>query len=410
DTAIKLEGMPRHASVHAAGVVITRNPVSGYVPLQKGDGINVTQYTMGILEELGLLKMDFLGLRNLTVIDDCQKEVRKFNPDFDIEKIPDDDREVFQMLAKGETEGVFQFESGGMRQLLMQINPTEIEDLIASLSLYRPGPMDQIPTFVENHRNPQKIVYKDERLKPILSKTAGCIIYQEQVMEIFRTLAGFSFGRADLMRRAMSKKKADVMKEEGKHFLYGLTNPDGSLECEGAIRRGVSENTAMEIWHDMSAFASYAFNKSHAAAYSIVAYQTAYLKYHFKELYMAALLSSVADSTVKIREYTGECERLGISVLPPHVNLGKNSFCCHEKRIYMGFGVIKGLGDSMGLAIEEENQIKPFSDFYDFALRLYPKGLRKKNCEGLIKSGALDCFNLTRCGLMESLDDVLESV
>ena len=409
DISKKLEGMPRHASIHAAGVVITRNPVYTYVPLQKGDGINVTQYTMTALEELGLLKMDFLGLRNLTVIDDCQKEIRKTEHNFNIETVNDRDENVFKMLSRGDTLGVFQFESGGMRSVLRQLKPNKIEDLIAVLSLYRPGPMDQIPTYIENRHHPEKITYLDERLKPILEVTNGCIVYQEQVMQIFRELAGFSFGRADLVRRAMAKKKKDVMEEEGKHFLYGYTDENGVVQCEGAIRRGVSPDKARAIFDEMSSFASYAFNKSHAAAYSVVAYETAYLKYYYKNYYMAALLNSVIDFTDKLKFYIEESIRIGLNVYPPNVNKGGALFKALENDIYMGFVAIKGMGMGISLEIEREREKGPFRDIYDFVKRSYVRGLRRKNYESLLKAGAFSDFPENSAYILRNLDTIIDS-
>ena len=277
DMAKKLEGMPRNASTHAAGVVITDQPVCKYVPLAKNNDAVVTQFTMTTLEELGLLKMDFLGLRNLSIIQNAELQIRKQKPDFSIETIPMDDKKTFAMIASGATEGVFQFESAGMKSMIVQLKPVSIEDLIAVISLYRPGPMDSIPKYIENRHNPSKVRYKHPLLKDILDVTYGCIVYQEQVMQIFRTLAGYSLGRADIVRRAMSKKKADVMEKERKIFIYGLQNEDGSWEVDGCINRGVDEQTAISIFHEMESFASYAFNKSHAAAYAVLSYQTAWL-------------------------------------------------------------------------------------------------------------------------------------
>ena len=281
DLSRKVEGMPRHASTHAAGVVITRDTVESYVPLARNDESIVTQFTMTTLEELGLLKIDFLGLRTLTVIDYAKRSIKERVPDFSEDTIDYEDEEVFAMLSSGRTEGVFQFESAGMRSVLMGLKPQRIEDLIAVISLYRPGPMDSIPTYIANRHDPSKIRYKTPMLEGILKVTYGCMIYQEQVMEIFRTLAGYSYGRADIVRRAMSKKKHDVMERERHNFIYGLVNEDGTVECEGAVKRGVDEKTANDIFNDMSSFASYAFNKSHAAAYAFVAYKTAWLKCHY---------------------------------------------------------------------------------------------------------------------------------
>ena len=290
EMAKKVEGMPRNCSTHAAGVVITKDPVSDYVPLQKNDDQVVTQYTMTVLERLGLLKIDFLGLRNLTVIHNCELAVRKkYDSDFKIDNIPYDDKEVFNMLSSGDTYGVFQLESEGMTATIMRLQPVGIEDIIAVISLYRPGPMDSIPTYIANRHDPKKITYKTPLLKDILEVTYGCIVYQEQVMQIFRTLAGYSYGRADVVRRAMAKKKHSVLENERKAFVYGSKNDDGTVNCVGAVANGVDEKTANEIFDEMSSFASYAFNKSHAAAYATVAYQTAYLKCHYHQDYMAAL-------------------------------------------------------------------------------------------------------------------------
>jgi DNA polymerase-3 subunit alpha len=319
DTAKKIEGMPRHASIHAAGVVITKDPVDSYVPLQKNDNAIVTQFPMGTLEELGLLKMDFLGLRTLTVVSDAQKMIRSRDPEFDIEKIPLDDKEVYQMLSQGLTEGVFQFESAGMRQVLTRLGPEHMEDLIAVISLYRPGPMESIPRYIQNRHNPALVRYKHPLLKDILDVTYGCIVYQEQVMQICRKLAGFSYGRADLVRRAMSKKKADVMHKERENFIYGIRRPDGSAECPGAVANGVDVAVANAIFDEMDAFAAYAFNKSHAAAYAYLSYQTAYLKCHYPREFMAALLTSVLDNTDKVAGYIAECSRMSIPILPPSI-------------------------------------------------------------------------------------------
>lgn len=318
DMSLKLEGMPRHASTHAAGVVITREAADEYVPLATNDGNPVTQFTMTTIEELGLLKMDFLGLRTLTVIDDAEKMIRKREPGFSMDAVPYDDQRVYAMLNAGETEGVFQMESGGMTQAVMGLQSKSLEDIIAIISLYRPGPMESIPTYIANRHNPGNVKYKTPQLEHILDVTNGCIVYQEQVMQICRELAGFSYGQADLVRRAMSKKKHDVMEKERQHFVHGNTEP--GHECAGCVANGISEAVANAIFDDMSSFASYAFNKAHAAAYAVVAYQTAYLKRHYPREFMAALLTSVLDNTGKVIEYTAECQRMGIRVLPPDIN------------------------------------------------------------------------------------------
>mgnify|MGYP000832168001 CR=1 FL=1 len=303
DTARKVEGMPRNTSTHAAGVVITHDPVSSYVPLATNDGLVVTQYIMTTLEELGLLKMDFLGLRNLTVINDAEKQIKHKNPDYNPDMVDENDKKVFEMFSKGYTEGVFQFESQGMKNVLTQLKPERIEDLIAVTALYRPGPMDSIPVYIDCRHNPSHIRYKHPLLKEILGVTSGCIIYQEQVMQIFRTLAGYSLGRADIVRRAMSKKKLAVMESEREIFIHGLTDDDGNIIVEGCIRRGVDEKTAISVYDEMESFAHYAFNKSHAAAYANISYKTAWLKCHYPREYMAALLSSVLDNQNKLASY-----------------------------------------------------------------------------------------------------------
>ena len=391
DMAKKLEGMPRNASTHAAGVVITDRPVSEYVPLAKNNDSVVTQYTMTTLEELGLLKMDFLGLRNLSVIDDTQKMIRKNQPDFSIDAIPTDDPAVYAMLTAGETEGVFQFESTGMRNVIMQLRPEYMEDLIAVISLYRPGPMESIPRYIANRHNVSKVTYRHPLLEPILNVTYGCIVYQEQVMQIFRTLAGYSLGRADIVRRAMSKKKADVMERERQIFIYGLTAEDGTVEVEGCVRRGVEEGVAKAIFHEMESFASYAFNKSHAAAYAALSYQTAWLKCHYPQEYMAALLTSVLDNTDKIATYITECMRLGIRVLPPHVNESGKDFTVVGKDIRFGLLAIKNLGRGLIQNLEQEREANGvFSSYYQFCKRMHPLEMNRRALESLIKSGALD--------------------
>ena len=306
DMAMKLEGMPRHASTHAAGVVISDKPIAEYVPLAVNDEAVVTQYTMTALDELGLLKMDFLGLRNLTVIADAQEFIRKKEPEFDIEKISLDDTDTYKMMGKGLTDGVFQFESEGLKSVLRQFGPMSIEDLTAILSLYRPGPMDSIPKYIHNRHHPEDIKYDTPLLKPILDVTYGCIVYQVQVMQVFRTLAGYSLGRADIVRRAMAKKKHAVMEREREFFIHGEKDEKGNVLCCGALKNGVSEETANKIFDDMSSFSSYAFNKAHAAAYSFVAYRTAYLKCHYPSEYFAALMTSMMDNGSKIALYTAD--------------------------------------------------------------------------------------------------------
>lgn len=400
DMALRIEGMPRHASTHAAGVVITRDPVDSYVPLYKNeDTMAVTQFTMTTLEELGLLKMDFLGLRTLTVIDYAEKEVRKKAAGFSVEEIPPNDPETFAMLERGQCVGVFQFESSGMRSVIAQLRPTGIEDLIAVISLYRPGPMDSIPAYIRNRHNPELVTYKHPLLKPILEVTYGCIVYQEQVMQICRELGGYSYGRADLVRRAMSKKKHDVMERERGAFV------------EGALKNGVPQRIANEIFDEMSSFASYAFNKSHAAAYALVAYRTAYLKCHYPLEFMAALLTSVLDNTDKVIEYIGECTRMGIKVQPPDVNISGRGFTVGEECIRFGLLAVKNIGRSMidAMIIERTNS-GPFVAFSDFCERMHGKDLNKRALESLIKAGALDCVCKNRRSMLSGYERIMDSI
>lgn len=411
DMARKLEGMPRHASTHAAGVVITEHPVFDYVPLAKNDEAIVTQYTMGALEELGLLKMDFLGLRTLTVLSDAERMVQKFDSSFSLNRIATDDKKVYEMLSQGSTEGVFQFESGGMRNVLMQLGPDCIEDLIAVISLYRPGPMESIPRYVENRHHPEKIRYRHPLLSGILDVTYGCIVYQEQVMQIFRTLAGYSLGRADIVRRAMSKKKADVMERERDIFIYGLTAEDGTVEVEGCIRRGVDEHMAAAIFGEMQSFASYAFNKSHAAAYAFVAYQTAWMKCHYPREFMAALLTSVLDNGNKVAGYIAECLRLGIRVMPPHVNESENGFTVSGKNIRFGLLAVRNLGRSLiRELLEERKEGGPFRSFYRFCKRMHSRELNRRALESLIKCGALDGLDGNRRQMLMAAPTFLEGL
>jgi DNA polymerase-3 subunit alpha len=410
DMSKAIEGMPRHATMHAAGVVITKDPVSDYVPLSKNDDNVVTQYTMTTLEELGLLKMDFLGLRNLTVINDAVNMIHQVNPEFNIDNIPLDDKDVFKMMSLGLSEGVFQFESQGMKNVLTQLRPESIEDMIAVISLYRPGPMDSIPTYIENRHNPDKITYKHPLLKGILDVTYGCIVYQEQVMQIFRTLAGYSLGRADIVRRAMSKKKHKVMEEERKIFIEGYVNEKGEVEVEGCIRRGVDRKTAESIYSEMESFASYAFNKSHAAAYATISYQTAYLKCHYAKYYMAALLTSVLDNQNKLAVYIEECNRLGIKVLPPHINYSYRGFTVVDNDIRFGLLAIKNLGWNFIEEIIKERKLEVYSSFYDFCKRLYGRNMNTRGLESLIKSGALDNLGANRRQMLSTYKGILESL
>lgn len=410
DIAMSIEGMPRHATMHAAGVVITDKPVSDYVPLSKNDDNVVTQFTMTTLEELGLLKMDFLGLRNLTVIDDAEKLIKHNHPEYNPENVREDDENVFKMISKGYTEGVFQFESQGMRNVLTQLKPDSVEDLIAVLSLYRPGPMDSIPTYIDCRHNPSHIRYKHPMLKEILEVTYGCIVYQEQVMQIFRTLAGYSLGRADIVRRAMSKKKHAVMEKERNIFIHGLTDENGNIVVDGCIRRGIDEKTANSIYDEMESFASYAFNKSHAAAYASISYKTAWLKCYYPREYMAALLSSVLDNQNKMAVYIGECQRMGIKVLPPDVNESNHGFSVIGGNIRYGLLAIKNLGRQFIDEIIAERRYKPYKSFYDFCKRLYGRNMNSRAIESLIKCGAFDTLGANRRQLLAVSKTVLDDL
>lgn len=411
DMARKVEGMPRNSSTHAAGVVITDEPVSSYVPLAKNGDAIVTQFTMTTLEELGLLKMDFLGLRNLSVLNDAQEAIRLHQPDFSIDNISLEDPKVYEMLSAGTTDGVFQFESGGMRSVIAQLKPENLEDLIAVISLYRPGPMDSIPRYIENRHHPERVTYRHPLLAKILNVTYGCIVYQEQVMQIFRTLAGYSLGRADIVRRAMSKKKVSVMEKEREIFLYGLTHEDGTVEVEGCIRRGVDEAAAKEIFSEMESFASYAFNKSHAAAYATISYQTAWLKCHYPHEYMAALLTSVLDNTNKIAVYISECSRMGIRVLPPNINQSRRGFTVAGRDIRFGLLAVKNLGDGfLRNVLTEREQSGKFESFYQFCKRMYGKDLNRRALESLIKCGSLDSLDYNRNQMLTSVPKVLEAL
>ena len=411
DMARKVEGMPRQASTHAAGVVITEQPVSFYVPLAKNNDAVVTQYTMTTLEELGLLKMDFLGLRTLTVLSDAEKMVRRKEPDFSIAHVPDDDPAVYRMLAEGSTNGVFQYESGGMKNVLVQLGPQSLEDLIAVISLYRPGPMDSIPKYIENRHHPERVTYLHPLLAGILDVTYGCIVYQEQVMQIFRTLAGYSLGRADIVRRAMSKKKHSVMEKERKIFIEGLVGGDGTVEVEGCIRRGVSREIAEKIFAEMESFASYAFNKSHATAYAWVSYQTAYMKYHYPKEFMAALLTSVLDNANKVAGYIEECSNMGIQVLPPNVNESGNGFTVTHGSIRFGLLAIRNLGRGfIARLLEEREQGGKYTSFYQFCKRLHGREMNRRTLESLIKSGALDGLGANRRQMLAVAETVLDNL
>ena len=408
DTAIAVEGMPRHASTHAAGVVITREPATEYVPLSTNDGLPVTQFNMTEIERLGLLKMDFLGLRTLTVIHDTEVAIQRHTPEFAVSKIDYDDQATYAMLTNGETEGVFQLESTGMRQVLTGLRPKNLEDIIALISLYRPGPMDSIPTYLRNRREPDKIQYKTPQLAHILDVTNGCIVYQEQVMQICRELAGFSYGQADNVRRAMSKKKHKVMEAEREHFVHGCTEP--GRECPGCVNNGIPEQVANEIYDEMISFASYAFNKSHAACYAYVAFQTAYLKCHYPREFMAALLTSVLDNTSKVIEYSTECQRLGIKVLPPDINVSRGGFTVDGDAIRYGLSAVKNVGRNLIDTAIAKREERPFRGLYDFCKRLHGAELNRRAVESLIRAGAFDGLEPSRRGMLESVEPILKSI
>ncbi len=408
DMAMQIEGMPRHVTTHPAGVVIAGRPVGEYVPLQKNGDMVVTQYCAEELERLGLLKMDLLGLRNLTIIRDCVQSIRRTVPDFSEETIPVDDPAVFQLLSSGRTAGVFQLESAGMRQLVMRLKPQDLEDIIAVLALYRPGPMDAIPTYIHNRRHPEDIHYAHPLLQEILEVSYGCLLYQEQVMQVFRTLAGYSYGRADLVRRAMSKKKQSAMEQERQYFLYGSGEDDG---CVGAVANGVPLDVAEQLFSQMESFASYAFNKSHAAAYGLLAYRTAYLKCHYFADYMAALMTSVTSEAPKLLAYMEECREAGLTIAPPDVNTGEWSFTWRENRMMYGLLAIRNLGKGLidKMTAEREKHGK-FRGFVDFCRRTSPLGMNKRALEALVQAGALDCFEYNRRQMLLFAETVLDAV
>ncbi|MCI5484489.1 MAG: DNA polymerase III subunit alpha [Clostridiales bacterium] len=407
DTAMSLEGMPRNTSTHAAGVVITADPVCSYVPLSTNDNTVVTQYTMTTIEELGLLKMDFLGLRNLTVIRDAEEQIQKQNPNFFIDKIPDNDPETFAMLAEGKTQGVFQLESAGITGVCINMKPTSIEDLTAIVALYRPGPMDSIPTFIANKLDPRKIRYKTPLLEPILKVTYGCIVYQEQVIEIFRSLGGYTMGQADNIRRAISKKKMKVIEAERKVFVYG----DPEQNISGAIAKGVSEQAAQSIYDEIVDFANYAFNKAHAVCYAVVSYQTAYLKCHYPRQYMAALMTSVLDSAEKISGYIAECKEIGIVTLPPDINHSDDHFIVEGDCIRFGLGAVKNVGHGLiRTMVGKRNEGGPFKTLEEFLERMGEGELNKRAVENFIKCGAMDCFGYHRSELLSVYESMMDSV
>lgn len=399
DTAMQIEGMPRHASTHAAGVVITDKPLVDYLPLSTNGGAVVTQYDMDTVANLGLLKFDFLALRYLTIISDTEKLIKKKDSSFRIDKIPLDDKQTYKYISSGRTEGVFQLESGGMKQTLMKLQPESIDDIIASIALYRPGPMDSIPAYIERKHDKSKISYKTPLVEPILKSTYGCIVYQEQVMQIFSKVANYSYGRADIVRRAMSKKKIDELLKEREIFI------------EGAISNGVSKDVATELFDEMESFAKYAFNKSHAAAYAVISYRTAYLKCKYPKEYYASLITSVLGNVGKIIEYIEECEKLGIKVLPPDVNHSDVNFSVEENSVRFGLLALKNVGRNFISAIVNERiQNGQFKDFDDFLYRLKGSDMNKRQLEALIKGGVFDSFGKTRLQLFAVYEDALNAM
>lgn len=406
DTARKLEGMPRNASTHAAGVVITKKPVYEYVPLAKNDDAVVCQYIMTTLEELGLLKMDFLGLRNLTVLDDAVKMVQAERPGFRLEDIPEDDAPTYEMLGQGKTIGVFQMESTGMTGVCVGLKPRSMEDISSIIALYRPGPMDSIPKFIACAQNPKLISYLHPSLEPILSITYGCILYQEQVIEIFRRLAGYSLGQADMVRRAISKKKASQIAREKDAFIRG----DTERGISGCVANGIPEATAEAIYQDIYDFANYAFNKAHSVAYAVVAYQTAYFKRHFTKEYMAALLTSVLDNSAKIAGYITECRDWGVKLLPPDINRSCDTFTVEEDGIRFGLAAVKNIGRGFIQAVMREREERRFTSLSDFCARMNGSDMNKRAVENLIRSGAFDGFGAKRSQLIKVFETVMDSV
>jgi len=411
DIAMGLEGMPRQASTHACGVVITKDPVDSYVPLYVNEGAISTQYTMTILEQLGLLKMDFLGLRTLTVIQDAInliKENRGIDVKFDEEM---NDQKVYKLWGEGKSVGIFQFESAGMTNFMKELKPDSLEDIIAGVSLYRPGPMDQIPRYIKNKLNPAHSEYTHPALEPILKVTYGCMVYQEQVMQIVRDLAGYSLGRADLVRRAMGKKKLDVMAKEREIFINGQVDENGNVIVPGCVRNGIDAVSANKIFDEMAEFAKYAFNKSHAAAYAVVSYRTAYLKAYYPEELMAATLNSYLGNLDKIPLYIDECRRMNIDILKPDINESFTRFTVYNNKIRFGLGSIKNVGVAVVESIVlERKKNGPYLSFTDFCERIQEEAVNKKCIESLIKSGAFDCFGQTRSTLLASFETIIDTI
>ena len=411
EIAMGLEGLPRQASTHACGIVITKEPVDTYVPLYVRDDLISTQFIMTTLEELGLLKMDFLGLRTLTVIQDTVNLVKQ-NKGIDVEYDKDmNDPKVYKLWQDGESVGIFQFESQGITNFMKELKPDCLEDIIAGVSLYRPGPMDQIPRYIANKKDPEHAVYTHPALKPILEVTYGCMVYQEQVMQIVRELAGYSLGRADLVRRAMGKKKLDVMAKERENFIYGQVDENGNVVIPGCVRNGIDEVSANKIFDEMAEFAKYAFNKSHAAAYAVVSYRTAYLKAYYPAEFMAATLNSYLGNLDKVPMYIDECKRLNIQILKPEINKSFTKFTVEDGKIRFGLGSIKNVGFSvLDAIVKNRSENGPFKDLGDFCERMQNDSVNKKCIESLIKSGSMDEFNETRATLLASFEDIVDTI
>ncbi|MBQ9973171.1 MAG: DNA polymerase III subunit alpha [Firmicutes bacterium] len=411
DMSRAIEGMPRHASTHAAGVVISKESINEYVPLYLAEKGISTQFPMTTIEELGLLKMDFLGLRTLTLIRDALEMIEKnHGVKIDFSKMVYDDPKVYETISSGNTAGIFQLESGGMTQFMKNLKPDCFEDIVAGIALYRPGPMGSIPTYIENKKNPSGATYVHEKLEPILSVTYGCMVYQEQVMQIVRDLGGYSYGRSDLVRRAMSKKKADVMMKEKEYFIYGKVDEYGNIEVPGCIRNGIPAKQAEEIFNHMVSFAEYAFNKSHAAAYAVVAYETAYLKTYYPTEFMAALMTSVMGDTKQIAKYIRNCSEMGIPVLPPTVVDSEGKFTVKEGKIHFGLLAIKNVGAGVANAIVRLREEKGVpKDIFQFMSGIDIHEINKKSLESLIKAGAFDCLNENRAQHMAVYEMLLES-
>ncbi len=396
DTARALEGMPRNVSIHAAGVVITDRPISDYVPLALSNGTVVTQFDMDTVAKLGLLKFDFLALRYLTILDDAEKQIRENEPEFSLEKVALNDAATYRLIASGKTSGVFQLESGGMRQMLTNLSPDRFDDIVAAIALYRPGPMDSIPTFIERRHHPERVQYATPQLEPILRSTYGCVVYQEQVMSIFRELGGYTYGHADVVRRAMSKKKASVLLAERESFV------------KGAVARGVEESVAQTLFEDMESFANYAFNKSHAAAYAVISYRTAYLKCHYPKEYFAALLTSVLGNQTKIAEYIAECASRGIRVLPPSINESRMYFSVSDKHIRFGLLALKNVGKQFIDQILKERKHGSFASFEEFIDRMPASDLNRRMVEALLKAGTFDGLGAHRSQMLAMYEQMID--